>query len=160
MQIKAPRRRQHSFTQELQGSPQEVFELLCPVREADWIEGWDPIWVQTHGGLAELDCVFATQEQGLQAIWVITRHEPAAGRVEMVKFLPERSVCRLSLEVLPEGDSRSSARVTYCLTSLGPLGDAQLEAFSEEYYVEFMRSWEARMNHYLATGERLQDDQS
>ena len=159
MQIKTPRRRQHSYTQRLKGAPAAVFELLCPVREADWIEGWDPEWVQSQSGLAELDCVFATREAEQQAIWVVTRHEPLAGRVEMLKFLPEESVCHLTIQVLPEGEAGSSACISYCLTSLGPKGEAQLEAFDEAYYLGFMQAWEARMNHFLLTGERLRDPQ-
>lgn len=88
---------------------------------------------------------------------MIAPHEPALGWGEVLKLLPERSVCRLSLEVLLAGDSRSSACITDCWTSLGPKGDAQVAAFSEEHDLEFMRSWEARRNPYLVTGERLQD---
>ena len=29
------------FTQQLVAEPSAVFPLLCPVREADWIDGWD-----------------------------------------------------------------------------------------------------------------------
>ena len=38
----------------------KVFPLLCPVREADWIDGWNPVLVLTQSGFAEQDCVFIT----------------------------------------------------------------------------------------------------
>lgn len=35
-----PQRVKHSFTQSIKGTPEQVFPLFCPVREADWIPGW------------------------------------------------------------------------------------------------------------------------
>jgi hypothetical protein len=46
----------------------------------------------------------------------------------------------------------TDAEVTYTHTSLGPAGDEFVAAFDEAYYVEFMRDWEERLNHYLITG--------
>jgi hypothetical protein len=40
--IRAPVRVTHTYTQTLDGSPAEVLPLLCPVREADWVPGWTP----------------------------------------------------------------------------------------------------------------------
>ena len=45
--------------------------------------------------------------------------------------------------------------MTYSHTSLGPLGDAFVEAFTDEHYEEFMHAWESRLNHFLAHGSRL-----
>ncbi len=47
------------------------------------------------------------------------------------------------------------AEVTYSHTSLGPRGDVFLAGFTAEYYVQFMREWEDRINHYLAHGTAL-----
>jgi hypothetical protein len=30
-----------------------------------------------------------------------------------------------------------------------------VRGFTEAYYEQFMRDWEARLNHYLATGDKL-----
>src|SRR5687767_1583920 len=48
MRIAAPNRVAHTYTQSLLGDPASVFPLLCPVREADWIDGWDPVLVASH----------------------------------------------------------------------------------------------------------------
>lgn len=61
MNITRPYRARRTYTQRLVGAPDTVFPLLCPVREADWIEGWDPVWVASNSGVAEPDCVFVTQ---------------------------------------------------------------------------------------------------
>ncbi len=140
--------------QRLTAPPERVLPLLCPVREADWIEGWDPLAVYSVSGVAELDCVFVTKASPQDPVWMVTRHEPAAGIVEMVKISPEVTACVLRIEVVP-AEHGSSATVTYSHTSLGPRGDEFVAGFTEEFYADFMRDWERRLNHYLASGERL-----
>jgi hypothetical protein len=134
--------------------PERVLPLLCPVREADWIDGWDPLLVISESGHAERDCVFVTPAEPVDAIWIITRHEPADGFVEMVKITPGVTACRLTIRVRP-AEGGAEAEITYAHTSLGPEGDAFVAAFTDEHYQRFMRDWESRMNHYLRTGEAL-----
>ncbi len=154
MQIKKPTRATRTFTQKLAAPPDRVFPLLCPVREADWLEGWDPISVFSNSGVAEADCVFMTAATPHPAIWFVTRHEPERGFVEMLKVVPEMTACRLSIQLAAES-AGCAATITYSHTSLGPRGDDFVAGFTEDFYREFMREWETRMNHYLKTGERL-----
>ncbi len=154
MRIASPNRVSHSYVQRLVVGPAEVFPLLCPVREADWIEGWDPIDVWSRSGVAEADCVFITAAAPHPAIWYVTRHEPDNGLVEMLKICPEVTACRLTIQLraVPTG---CEAEITYTHTSLGPAGDRFVAGFTAEHYVEFMRDWERRVNHYLETGSAL-----
>ncbi len=154
MTIQPPRRAVRTYTQHLAASPAAVFPLLCPVREAEWIDGWDPIDVFTSSGVAEADCVFTTPADPQPAVWYITRHEPAAGCVEMVKITPQVTACRLIIQLAPAAGG-CTAQVTYAHTSLGPAGDAFVDAFTEEHYGRFMRDWEDRLNHYLRHGSCL-----
>ena len=154
MKIVTPNRAVRSYTQRLQGTPEAVFSLLCPVREADWIQGWDPILVMSTSGVAESDCVFTTKAAPADAIWYITRHEPLNGFVEMLKITPAVTACRLTIQVSGV-DGGSEAVVTYSHTSLGPEGDKFVASFTDEYYLGFMQGWEARMNHFLKHGAAL-----
>jgi hypothetical protein len=79
MNIVKPRRAERTYTQHLIAGPGTVFPLLCPVREADWIDGWDPLQVFTSSGHAEPDCVFTTRAEPIDAVWYVTRYEPDAG---------------------------------------------------------------------------------
>ena len=153
MQINPPNRVAHTYVQRLVAPPGEVLPLLCPVREADWIEGWDPLLVLSDSGVAEPDCVFVTPEDPENAIWYVTVHE--ADHVQMVRVTPGVTACRLDIELSATG-AGCEAKVTYMHTSLGEDGDAFLETFTAPYYERFMRGWEARLNHYLRTGECLQ----
>jgi hypothetical protein len=154
MRVDPPHRATRTYTQRLVGEPAAVFPLLCPVREADWIEGWDPSMVLSSSGVAEPDCVFTTPAGEGEAIWYITRHEPGNNFVEMLKITPNLTACRLTIRVRP-AEGGSEAVVTYSHTSLGPEGDAFVSAFTEEHYRGFMQDWERRMNHYLTHGSAL-----
>jgi len=153
MTIIKPVRAVHTFTQRLVGPPEAVFPLLCPVREADWIDGWAPLWVASTSGLAEPDAVFATESAGRVAIWTITQHDPQAGFVEMLKVTPGVTVCRLTIQLRAVAGG-TEADVTYAHTSLGPEGDAFVETFTADHYKAFMQDWEARMNYYLTHGTK------
>jgi hypothetical protein len=154
MRVTKPNRVTRTFTQQLVAEPAKVFPLLCPVREADWIEGWDPLVVFSHSGVAEPDCVFLTEASPSNAIWYITRHEPDHGFVEMLKITPAVTACKLTIQLRPV-ERGSEATITYAHTSLGPEGDAFVASFTQEHFQQFMRDWEARMNHYLAHGSVL-----
>ena len=149
MKITKPNRITRTYTQRLAAGPAAVFPLLCPVREADWLEGWDPMLVISSSGLAEPDCVFTTSGTPADAVWYITQHEPAAGFVEMLKITPGVTACRLTIQ-LRATQGGSEAIVTYSHTSLGRDGDSFVAAFTEDHYQRFMRDWESRINHYLA----------
>ena len=155
MNVQAPICATHTYTQQLLAPPDRVFPLLCPVREADWIVGWDPLLVVSDSGVAERDCVFVTAAQPADAVWYITRHEAEAGFVEMIKITPQVTACRLWIQ-LRSTATGCEADVTYRHTSLGPAGDDFVAGFTADYYAQFMRDWEARMNHYLAQGEALE----
>ncbi len=154
MRVSRPRRVTRAYTQRLDAPPVRVFPLLCPVREADWIEGWDPIDVWSESGVAELGCVFTTPTEDGDAVWFITRYEPDAGDVEMLKITPGITACKLTIKLAPSV-AGTDAEVTYSHTSLGPAGDAFVDSFTAEYYEQFMRDWESRLNHYLTTGSML-----
>ena len=154
MKIAPPNRVTRTFTQRLVADPSRVFPLLCPVREAEWLEGWAPLLVLSDSGVAEADCVFLTPGAPRNAVWYVTRHEKDRWFVEMIKVTPDVTACRLTIQLraVPSG---SDAAVTYCHTSLGPEGDAFVASFTTEHYETFMREWEERINHFLAHGALL-----
>lgn len=156
MKIVKPNRATRRYTQHLVGSPNTVFPLLCPVREVEWIRGWDPPLVVSSSGVAEPDCVFTTHAEPVAAVWYITRHEPEAGFVEMLKVTPEVTACRLTIQLRASG-AGSEADVTYSHTSLGPRGDEFVASFTEDFYREFMQEWESKINHFLSHGTALSE---
>lgn len=154
MKISRPNRITRSYTQSLVAPPEKVMPLLCPVMEAEWIDGWDPVLVLSDSGVVEPGCVFVTDAEPDDAVWFVTEHNASAGRVEMVKITPGVTACKLTIDVRPNGQG-SDADVCYSYTSLSPVGDAFVAAFTEEHYLQSMQEWEARINHYLQHGQML-----
>ena len=154
--INKPRRVKHSYTQSIKGTPGQIFPLLCPVREADWIPGWATDWVISSSGVAEQGCMFQTPSRPgsgeAASIWVITRHDADAYEVEMFKVTPGFTIGKLQVSMSVQSDTLTNVTIAYEFTSLGQLGDTYLEGFTTEWYEKFMQVWEAQMNHYLETG--------
>jgi hypothetical protein len=156
MEIEKPITIRHSYRQRLAARPEKVFPLLCPVREADWIDGWDPPLVLSNTGVAESGCVFTTPgDEGNDAIWVIIRHDPQAWLIEFVKVTPGTTVGRIEIQLEDAPDGGTFCYVSYAYTALSESGRAFVEAFTETRYEAFMREWETALNYYLSHGAKL-----
>lgn len=145
-----------SYRQTIDASPDTVFPLLCPVREAEWLEGWRYTMVFSRSGLAEEGAVFTTpgKDGEEDTVWIVTRHDAVARVVEFTRFTPGSRVCVLRIAVTGERD-RSFVDITYQYTALSEAGLAFIEGFTEESFQRAVTFWEDSMNHWLATGERL-----
>ncbi|MFA6955934.1 MAG: hypothetical protein WC538_08690 [Thermoanaerobaculia bacterium] len=152
MKITAPHRVRRTYRQHIVAPPEKVFPLLCPVRESEWVQDWDPVVVVTSSGVAESDCAFVTSDRGREATWVVTRFDPASWTIEFVKVTPGVTVGQISVRLTAEPGG-TAADVAYQHTALGDAGKAFVDGFTEEFYETFMKEWEASMNHYLTTGE-------
>lgn len=152
MRIAQPIRIRRTYTQQLNASPEKVFPLLCPVRERDWVPGWKPSLVISESGVAEPECVFTTSDKGSEAVWVVTLWDPENYTIKFVKVTPGITVGRIFIQLTPVARG-TAAEITYMHTALSNEGRAFVESFTEEFFVEFMKEWEAAMNHYLDTGE-------
>lgn len=156
MLIQQPHRVSRTYTQHLCADPGKVFPLLCPVRETEWLEYWDPRTVITASGVVEPDCVFIS-EKPQPALWYVIRHEPEAGVLECLRITPDITACRLNIHVTA-AHGGSEARITFTHTSLGPEGETFVASFTEDHYRAFMQDWEGRMNHFLKTGTMLRGE--
>ena len=158
MDVRPPVRVTHTFTQALDGTPDEVLPLLCPVREAEWVPGWAPRLVWSTSGVAEPDCVFLTPDDAAgpeaEAVWTILGVDAVAGTVEMLKVTPGFLVVRLSIALAALAGGGCQAEVTYRYTALSPAGEAYVRERSPAAYEAFMRGWEEALNAYLRSQKR------
>lgn len=148
-----------SYTQHIEAPPGSVFPLLCPVREAEWLDGWSDGLEMVHSasGLAEDGCVFRTQVPGRpETVWMITRHDPVQRVVEFFRVTTGLLATRLRIEVEAQADATSSVQIAYTYTPLGPAGRAFVkEHHSESAFRNDMAWWQDSLNHWLRSGERL-----
>jgi len=148
-----------TYTQRIHASPERVFPLLCPVREAEWLDGWTYELLRSASGYAEEGCVFRTTFPGEpETIWIVTRHEPGAGRVDFARVTAGRVATRLCVRVQAAGEGQSSVAITYEFTPTSPEGERIVTGrHSEEAFRKSMEWWERSMNHFLATGTILRE---
>lgn len=155
MKINTPNRITHSYVQTIEGTPGDIFSLYCPVKEALWCEGWDPVAVYSDSGVVEPDCVFTTEDNGIESAWFVTVYDVEQGRVEMIKHTPGVTISKLVITIEPISALTTRAIISYGFTSLSKSGDEILKEFTKENYNTSMAAWEKAMNHYLKTGEML-----
>jgi hypothetical protein len=152
-----PDRITHQYVQTNSGSPEKVFPLLCPVREADWVPGWQYRLIYSKSGVVEADCVFATPNpDGTETVWVVTDYDPSKFRIAFVWVNPGVATAQIRIRLEPEGETRTKAGIRYTYTSLSSKGRTELERYDENWFRKKMTGWEAAINHYLRTGNRIQ----
>jgi hypothetical protein len=99
----------HQFTQTNLAPPETVFPLLCPVREADWVPGWQYRLIYSKSGFAELGCVFITEENHRETTWIVTEYDPAAFRIAFVWVDPGTMTAQIRIQLEPAPAATSAS---------------------------------------------------
>ncbi|BDY04772.1 hypothetical protein [Ferrimonas sp. YFM] len=134
-------------------SASEVFPLMCPVREREWVPGWDPLMVWSNSGRVESDCVFTTQEPAGPATWYVLESDPEKGQLELLKTLPEQLLTRIRIGVCPAPQG-CVIQLNYLYTAIGPRGDKQLERLDDGFWEEFVQRWDKALTRYFENQKR------
>lgn len=150
------RRTTRTYRQTINASPEEVFPLICPVREAEWLDGWQYAMIYSESGLVEEGAVFSTPHEGeTDTVWIVTKHDPGRRQIEFVRFTPASRTCVLRIAVGANGENSSFVDISYTYTGTTPAGNAFIESLTQEIFLEAVVFWEKSMNHFLATGKLL-----
>lgn len=145
-----------SHTLHIRAPAADVFPLLCPVREHDWIEGWNGEVFYSESGLVENNCVFASDLPGRgREIWTVSRYEPARYILEFVRMNPDTAVTKLNIALEETADGETHMHWQEVLTVIAPDGAAMLEGLTPEHFRHRMQRLEQILNHYCVTGEML-----
>jgi hypothetical protein len=145
-----------TYTQLNKANIADVFPLLCPVREKDWLEGWDFKMIHSVSGLIEKDCVFTTAHHGkFETVWQVTQYDTEKYLIEFLRVTPEENIVKINIHLKELGSSKTEVVIDYQFTSLC---EAQNNFIDEELHSSFnasMQWWEKAINHYLLKGEML-----
>lgn len=141
------KRRTTEYEHSVPAPPEAVFPLLCPVREYEWIEGWECEMVYSESGFAEDNCVFRTRHPVLGPMtWHVSRYEPPA-RIEFVVLAPERVAMRLSVELEPAGGG-TKLRWRRVFTGLSEEGNRQIGGWT----IEMERALGEKLARFVENG--------
>jgi hypothetical protein len=139
----------------INAAPSVVHALICPVKEAEWLESWDYELIFSQSGFAEYGCVFTSQSAGEETIWLITKRDDDRCETEFARITPGSRVAVVTVRIEDGGQQTSRVLISYTITALSAAGNAFIDSFTEENFVKDMQFWEAAMNHYLKTGQAL-----
>jgi hypothetical protein len=133
-----------------------VFPLLCPVREKEWIDGWDYKMIFSKSGLIEKGCVFSTPHHGsAETIWYVSEHNPISQTIEFLRLTPNEEVVKINIKLSDNGNGTTTSLITYQYTGLS---ESKNEWIKQDLDTEFEKSmlyWEKAINHFLQTGTKL-----
>jgi hypothetical protein len=147
----------HQYTQINMAPPERVFPLLCPVREAEWVPGWQYRLLYSRSGLAELGCVFTTpNEDRSETTWMVTEYDPAGFLIAFIWIHPGLVAAQIRLHLQPQSSGQTLARIQYTYTGLSQAGNAEVDRYDESWFRYKMQSWETAINHYLRTGKCIE----
>ena len=150
------RRTTRTYRQTINSTPEKVFPLLCPVREAEWLDGWKCAMIYSESGLIETGAVFSTAHEGEEdTVWIVTKHDPGKQEIEFARFTPGSRTCVLRIAVRAKAENRSYVDISYTYTALTPAGNDFIDGLTEEAFVEGVVFWEKSVNYFLETGNKL-----
>ena len=144
---------------------EQIFELSCPVREEDWIDGWDSSvyeLVHSRSGVNEKNCVFRERlsrpllfgEPG-PTTWVTTVHDPDRFALEFLLLFGDIAVLnrRVRLERLDDGATACDCTDTLLLLDR-TLSTSELDGLAAKMQGFLYFTWNT-LRHYCETGEAL-----
>jgi len=143
------RRVKTEFSYEISAPPQAIFPLLCPVREYDWIDGWQGQLVYSDSGVAEDNCIFTTDFHGVVMTWSAVRYEPPT-RIAYLAIAPGRVVMHINID-LESVQGKTRLHWTRVFTGLSEQGNQDLGWWTEESEKKLGE----KLEYYLRTGKML-----
>ncbi len=144
------------YRQTIHALPDRVFPLLCPVLEAEWLDGWQYTMIYSRSGLVKEGAVFTTPRGGEpDTVWVVTKHDPSNLRVEFTRFTYQSRTCVLKIRVRKRDEKSSYVDIAYTYTGISAAGNRFIDALTDDVFHADMKHWEDAMNHFLRTGNQL-----
>ncbi len=143
--------REHSET--ISAPASKVFPLLCPVRERDWLDGWESEMVYSESGVAEDNCIFKAHFSGRgEGLYVVSRYDPGSYAIEFTTFWSTGLVMKMDIHLEDDGNRGSIARFRHTFTGLTEEGNRFVDEYSGSKYREMMSFLGQSLDHYCSTG--------
>jgi hypothetical protein len=142
-----------TFVQHIDASPEEVFPLLCPEREKDWLPGWDYRMIHSSSGVAERGAVFETPHALGITRWIVSEHQPPK-RVAFARWQPDGIMVHIEITLGRHADGTTAVCIEYTWTPTDEHSRAILAASSERDWLDDMAHWEGSMNAWFANRPR------
>lgn len=147
------------YRQTLEGSRNEIFPLLCPVREKEWLQGWDYQMIYSESGFAEKGCVFETNNDYGSYHWVVTEHDQAGHRIQFIKLKTDEVYVMIDIGLTAKSEAETYCDIQYTFIPLTDEAAAQVHRENTvEVFNRHMKKWETSLNYFLKHDEMLLEE--
>lgn len=145
-----------TYIQALEGTREEIFPLLCPVREKDWLQGWDYKMIYSESGYAEKGCMFETNNNYGSYRWIMTKHDKVNFGIQFIKTIKEDIVVIIDIDLEEKSEKLTHCEIQYTFIALGEAAsDRMYKENTEDEFNNHMRKWEDSLNYFLKHGEKV-----
>jgi len=137
---------------ELDGDPDENFPLFSPVGETLWVPGWSPELLHPAGVEWAEGQIFRTREDtGEEVVWIVTRLDREAHRVEYRRVVPRLHVATVEIGCRGAGDRRTRVDVSYAYVGLSDAGNRAIASMTQPEYDQKMARWKLWIEERVAS---------
>jgi len=131
--------------------PEAAFPLFSPEGERLWVPGWNPEILHPPEGRWEQGQIFRTREETGEAVWVISRLDPAAHEAEYHRVEPGRYVAHIEVACRPASGGSTEVSVAYTFVGLSERGNGDIAAMTQADYESKMQRWAAWIREHLSS---------
>ena len=152
------RRAHFTHIQNYTATIDELFPLLCPVRESDYLTRWACDIIYLKSGLIEIGGVFTTSfphDGPDKDVWIVSRYEPDQF-IQFVRVNGWRSII-YNIEVQAAGEGKITLFWEQIITGLNDKGNVVIKTLREEDFKSMLDDMEQRLQYYLDAGEIMVD---
>jgi hypothetical protein len=129
---------------------EEVFPLLCPKREEEWIPGWECDTIWSNNGYNEEGAIFrTTKPYGTELYWTTLQYDIKNKIVDFLITAPRLFMFRFKIELDMNGDGFLTITFTQVFTSISKEGNALLKLYKSDDYEGRLKNLEEFMNLHL-----------
>ena len=150
MQFQATQLRR-SGTFHVKATIEEVFPLLCPKREEEWIPGWECETIWSKSGYNEEGAIFrTTKPYGTELYWMTLRYDMESKIVDFLLTAPRLYMFRFKIELSADDAGFLTITFKQLFTSISEEGHAFLKRYESEDFGIRLKTLEEFMNRHLA----------
>jgi hypothetical protein len=133
----------------------DVFPLLCPKREEEWIPGWECETIRSHSGYNEEGAIFrTTKPYGTELYWNTLQYDIVSKVVDFLITAPHRYMFRFRINVSVGNDGLLMLSFSQTFTSVSEEGNELLNQYKAEDFADRLRNLGEFMNRYLQDKSR------
>ncbi len=128
--------------------PGDVFPLLTPEGEREWVDGWAP----RYPALAEPEdapgTAFTTSHHGHEAVWLIAEKDDTRCAAAYAYVIPGVRATLVRVSCVEES-GQTRATIAYSVTALSAEHDAQVQAF-DTGFEDMLDHWQETLTTVVA----------